>query len=138
MTVFWMTSCRTSMKKNSIEQKSADKYVNALMQAEKGILHLMKKNGINPKGKRLIFTSHGQIRHDSGYRECEPVEKQIEFKEFGEVIGIGTNFISAFIVDENGVYFANASRLFIEKNAEVLTSNSRNLLLIDLMNRESI
>lgn len=133
---FILFGCITS--KSDMKVESNDKSIDATIALAKvEISNHLKKNGINPVGKQMIFKSFGRTEGESEEKRCELFDKQEGYDFINENITIGSNWVTAMILDKKGQYLASSSTHTLIKHPEQLNAYPFELKLIELAQKEN-
>jgi len=134
---FFLFACvasKSDMKIESNKYKSIDATIE---RARVAINTHLNKNGINPIDKQMIFKSVGQLKRDSEEERCRVFHEQKGYDFISQNITIGSNSVSAMILDKSGNYIASSSPHTLITNPEDLKAYSVELKMIVLAQKEN-
>lgn len=116
--------------KNHSNQNDSIESVIEIAKAE--ISNHIKKHGINPNNKLMIFDAYVQTNFNDKVGGCAMFHSQEGYDFVNENVRIGSNFVLALIIDDQGNYIARSSNHNLIKNPDQLNDYSLEIKMIEL------
>lgn len=117
------------MKIKSNEKESIDVVIN---KARVEISKHLKKNGINPDDKLLIFDAVAQTIGNNKEEQCEIFYNEKDYEFIIKNVSVGINWVHAMIINDEGEYIAKSSPHTLIRTPKQLNAFSRELKMIEL------